>query len=92
MYPGFTSIELYRAMAATVACDEVEAREALQWAAHSGETRGTALVAIELALRLGDEAHRAAAAAGTARLLQRPESAGDPWVAAISNDLDTRCP
>jgi hypothetical protein len=92
VYPGFTSIELYRAMAAMAACDEVEAREALDWAAYSGESRGTSLVAAELALRTGDEAQRAAAAARIVRLSEHPQSARDPWVAAISRDLDTRCP
>jgi hypothetical protein len=92
IYPGFTSIELYRAMAATAACDEAEAREALAWAAYSGETRETSLAAIELALRTGDEPQRATAKAHVARLLEHPDAAGDPWLAAISGDLDIRCP
>jgi hypothetical protein len=92
MYPGFTSIELYRAMAALAACDEGEAREALGWAAYSGETRGTSLVAVELALRAGSESQRAAAVAHVARLSEHQESARDPWVAAISRNLETRCP
>jgi hypothetical protein len=92
VYPGFTSIELYRAMAAMAACDELEAREALDWAAYSGESRGTSLVAAELALRTGDESQRAAAAARIVRLSEHPQSARDPWVAAISRDLQTRCP
>lgn len=92
IYPGFTSIELYRAMAATAACDEAEAREALGWAAYSGETRETSLAAVELALRTGDEAQRAAAKAHVARLLEHPDAARDPWLAAISRDLETRCP
>jgi hypothetical protein len=50
------------------------------------------LVAAELALRTGDEAQRAAAAARIVRLSEHPQSARDPWVAAISRDLDTRCP
>jgi len=92
IYRGFTSIELYRAMAATAACDETEAREALGWAAYSGETRETSLAAVELALRTGDEPQRAAAKAHVARLSEHPDGAADPWVAAISRDLETHCP
>ncbi len=92
IYPGFTSIELYRAMAAMAACDESHAREALGRAAYSGETRDTSLAALELALRTGDDSERAAAKARLERLSTRPESAGDPWVAAISRDLENRCP
>jgi len=92
IYPGFTSIELYRAMAAMAACDEPEAREALDWAAYAEETRDTSLVAIELALRTGDESARVAAKAHIARLLEHDESARDPWVVAIARDLETRCP
>ena len=92
IYPGFTSIELYRAMAAMAACDEHEAREALDWAAYSGETRETSLVAVELALRTGDDSERTAAKAHVARLSTHPESSGDSWVAAIARDLGARCP
>ena len=92
IYPGFTSIELYRAMAAMAACDELHAREALEWAAYSGETRETSLVAVELALRTGEGSQRVAAEAHVARLLERDPSARDPWVAAIATDLQTRCP
>jgi hypothetical protein len=92
VYPGFTSIELYRAMAALAACEESQSREALGRAAYSGETRSTALVAVELALRTGEESQRAAATAHVVRLSEHEESARDPWVAAIVSDLDTRCP
>jgi hypothetical protein len=92
MYPGFTSIELYRAMAALAACDEAEAAEALGWAAYSGETRGTSLVAVELALRAGSESQRAAAVAHVAQLSERQETEHDPWVAAVARDFETRCP
>jgi hypothetical protein len=92
IYPGFTSIELYRAMAATAACDRAEAREALGWAAYAGETRETSLAAVELALRTGDEPQRAAAKAHVARLSEHPDGAGDPWLTAISRDIETRCP
>ncbi len=92
VYPGFSSIELFRAMAAAAACDEVEAREALDWAAYSGETRETSLVAVELALRAGDETRRAAARSQIERLSTHPKTAGDPWVSAIARNLDARCP
>ena len=91
-YRGFTSIELYRAMAALAACDETEAREALAWARYSGQSRETALIGIELALRLGGEGERAAAQQQLARLLSNEQSAGDPWVQAIARDADARCP
>ena len=92
VYPGFTSIELHRAMAAVAACDETQAREALGRAAYSGESRKTSLVAVELALRTGDDSERAAAKAHVQRLSASPQSAGDPWVAAIARDLEARCP
>ena len=92
VYPGFTSIELYSAMAAMAACDERQAREALGRATYSGESRDTSLVAIELALRTGDDSQRAAARAHVQRLAANPQSAGDPWVAAIADDLEARCP
>jgi hypothetical protein len=92
VYPGFSSIELYRAMAAIAACDEAQAREALARAAYSGETRDTSLVAVELALRMGDASQLAAAKAHVERLSSQVETAGDPWVAAIADDIETRCP
>jgi len=92
MYPGFTSIELYRAMAALAACDEVQAGEALGRAAYSGETRETSLVTIELALRMGDDPQRAKAKAHVEQLRVHPETGGDPWVVALGRDLDSRCP
>jgi hypothetical protein len=92
MYPGFTAIELYRAMAAIAACDEPQAREALGRAVYSGETRESSLVAIELALRMGSDPQRAAAKAHVERLLAHSESALDPWVVALGRDLDSRCP
>jgi hypothetical protein len=92
VYPGFTTIELYRAMAAMAACDELQAREALGRARYSRETRETMLVAIELDLRTGDEARRAAARAQLERLLAHPGARSDPWVAAIAGDTEARCP
>jgi hypothetical protein len=91
-YPGFTAIELVRGMAAMSACDIVEAREAFGRAVYGGQTRGTALAALELSLRAGDESERAAAAGHASRLSSRPESRDDPWVAAIAEDIDVRCP
>ncbi|MDH4283284.1 MAG: hypothetical protein OEV36_11570, partial [Myxococcales bacterium] len=91
-FPGFTAIELYRAMAALSACDVLEAREALGRAVYGGETRGTSLVALELSLRAGPPEERSAAAAQLARLQAHPQSRDDPWVAAIAADVDVRCP
>ncbi|MFZ1864091.1 MAG: hypothetical protein WAU39_07725 [Polyangiales bacterium] len=92
IYPGFTSIELYRAMAAMAACDAKQAREALGRAQYSGDTRETSLVAVELALRTGNQAQRAAARRHLDRLLQDPQGARDPWVAAIAVEARNRCP
>ncbi|MCZ6805311.1 MAG: tetratricopeptide repeat protein, partial [Deltaproteobacteria bacterium] len=72
VYPGFTSIELYRAMAALSACDIDEAREALGRATLAGETRGTALVGLELALRAGSDAEHEAVIEHLARLRAQP--------------------
>lgn len=91
VYPGFTTIELYRAMAAMAACDLPQAREALGRAQYSGETRETSLVALELALRAPNEAQRREAEAHLDRLLGHPKGARDPWVLAIAGDRDTRC-
>jgi len=90
-YPGFTTIEIYRAMAALAACDIAEAREALGRAVYGGQTRGTSLAAVELSLRAGEASERAAAVAHVARLNARPESRDDPWVVAIAEDVDVRC-
>jgi len=91
-YPGFTTIELYRAMAALSACDTGAASEALGRAMFGGQTRGASLVALELSLRAGDASERSAAKAQVERLLAHPESGDDPWVAAIAEDIDVRCP
>jgi hypothetical protein len=74
------------------ACDETEAREALGRGTYSRESRDTLLVAIELALRTGDDSARAAAKAHAQRLSANPQSAGDLWVFAIVRDLEVRCP
>jgi hypothetical protein len=92
VYPGFTTIELYRAMAAMAACDGPQAREALGRAMYSRKNRETTLVAVELALRMGDEARRAAALAQLDRLLAHPAAPSDPWLAAIGGDREARCP
>lgn len=90
--PGFTSIELHRAMAALSACDVERARVAHARAEVGGRTRGTALVALELALRSGDPADRSRAVAELERLQRQPETRDDPWVRAIARELDVRCP
>lgn len=92
IYPGFTSIELYRGMAALAACDVDEARHALARAAYSGETRGTTLASLELALRGGDEGQRSAAVGRVEGLLARPQGRNDPWLAAIREETEVRCP
>lgn len=92
IYRGFPSIELYRAMAAASACDEQEAREALELANYKGVTRGTSLAATEIALRMGSENERVAAKEQIGQLSTNTKSAGDPWVAAIARDIDVRCP
>jgi hypothetical protein len=91
-FPGFTTVELYRAMAALSACDIAQARDALGRALYGGQTRGTSLVSLELALRAGGDSQRAAALAHLERLLGTPEGRRDPWVRAIAGDLGTRCP
>ncbi len=90
--PGFTTVELFRSMAAAAACDVPQARLALARATHREQTRGTTLAGIELALRSGNESERAAAIAHLERLRAHPESRDDPWVAAIADDVDLRCP
>jgi len=93
IFPGFTSVEIYRAMAAMAACDLPQAREALGRALYSGETRATVLVGVELDLRSDrDDAQRVAAITQLERLLAQPESGNDPWVLAIERDRDQRCP
>jgi len=91
-YPGFTAIELYRAMAALSACDVANAREALGRAQYGGQTRETSLTALEVSLRAGPALERSAALAHLARLQAGPESRHDPWVGAIAADIEVRCP
>jgi hypothetical protein len=91
-FPGFTAIELYRAMAALSACDVTEARQALGRSVYGGRTRAASLVALELSLRAGGTSERSAAAARVEHLNARPESREDPWFAAIVDDIDVRCP
>ncbi len=91
-YPGFTSIELYRAMAATAACDAAEARLALSRAKHAQQTRHTVLAEVELALRTGDATQRERAKEHVRWLAAHPKSDEDPWVVALAGDLDARCP
>lgn len=91
-FPGFTTIELFGAMAALSACDVPKAREALGRAMYGGQTRATALVSLELSLRAGSQADRDAALARLRRLRMHPESRDDPWVAAIEREAAIRCP
>ena len=90
-FPGFTSVELYRAMAALAACDVEEARVALARAEVGGRTRGTSLVGIELAIRAGEPPERSAAAAAVERLRTQAATRDDPWVRAIVQHADARC-
>jgi hypothetical protein len=91
-FPGFTAIELYRAMAALAACDVPQARGALGRATYAGQTRESSLVGLELSLRGGDSAERTEGKALLAQLLEAPESRTDPWVRAIAADVAVRCP
>jgi hypothetical protein len=91
-YPGFTSIELCRAMAALSACDIDDAREALDRARLAGETRGTALLALEVSLRADENADRKAGVEHLERLRAQPETQNDPWVTAIAEEVEVRCP
>lgn len=91
VYPGFTSIELYRALAASAACDREQALNALARAAYAGETRETALASIELIVRGGDDGKRQEALAHIARLRDRA-ARPDPWLIAIAEDAEERCP
>lgn len=90
VYPGFTSIELCRAMAALSACDIEEARMALGRGRFARETRDTTLVGLEVALRAGDDAERREAIEELERL--RSERPDDPWLLAIAAETDVRCP
>lgn len=91
-FPGFTTIELYRAMAALSACEIAAARDALGRAAYTGQTRETSLVGLELSLRAGEASERSAAVAYLHSLQSQPATRDDPWVAAIAADIDIRCP
>ncbi len=91
-FPGFTTIELFRSMAALAACDVAEAREALGRAMYGGQSRATVLVSLELSLRAGTDSERSAALAELRRLRIHPESRDDPWVAAIAREVSLRCP
>lgn len=92
VYPGFTSIELFRAMAALSACDIDKARDALGRASAARETRDTALVAIELRVRTGDEVERKAALADLKELSAQKQMESHPWVLSIAQETDVRCP
>jgi hypothetical protein len=79
-------------MAALSACDIDEAREALGRARLASETRSTALVALEVALRASEDAEREAAVERLERLRAQPQTENDPWVIAIAEAIEVRCP
>lgn len=91
-FPGFTTIELYRALAALSACDVERAREALARTTRHAQTRATTLVGLEIAVRAGADAEREQAIAHLRQLRSKPETRDDPWVRAIVEGLETRCP
>ena len=90
-FPGFTSIELYLAMAALSVCDVGQARAAYGRALYGGQTRETLLVGLELALRGGTSSERASAVIQLENLLRSAEGQADPWVRAIATEIDERC-
>ncbi len=90
-FPGFTSIELYLAMASLSSCDVAGARAAYGRALYGGRTREAALVGLELALRAGTPSERSSAVIQLENLLRTDEGQRDPWVRAIAEDLEARC-
>lgn len=94
VYPGFPSIERYRAMAASSACDTEAARSALARASVTGPSRETALAELELTLRGPDGSARDDSLSHLAKLRADPRTNNDPWVLAIAAETDAndRCP
>lgn len=92
VYPGFTSIERLRALAALAACDIALAERALARATVTGETRETALAKLELDLRSDDPIQRRAATAHLEKLHSQPSTRNDPWVVALMEDPPPPCP
>ncbi|MGB5808936.1 MAG: hypothetical protein WBG86_00325 [Polyangiales bacterium] len=92
IYPGFPSIELYRGMAASSACDAENARGALDRATTGGVSREVVLARLEAALRGPDGPARTDALSHLTRLRADQSTNTDPWVLALGNELDVRCP
>lgn len=93
-FPGFTAIELHRAMAALSACAVRPARVAHGRALFGGQNRETSLMGLELALRAGKDPEREDALERLQKLLDDPATANDPWLLAIavdSSDPRARC-
>ncbi|MEM7137328.1 MAG: hypothetical protein AAF500_12150 [Myxococcota bacterium] len=89
-YPGFTSIEVYRALAAVASCELDDASRALRRAELAGQTRDTVLAGLELSLRRETDASRARA--HLTQLQAQPATANDPWVLALATDPSPPCP
>ncbi|MEM7434543.1 MAG: hypothetical protein AAF436_05275 [Myxococcota bacterium] len=88
-YPGFTSIEVYRTLAAVASCELENAAEALQRAEVAGPTRDTILAGLELSLRRATDASRARE--HLTRLQSQAATANDPWVIALAADPSPPC-
>ncbi len=88
----FNAIELFRALAASSACDLESAALSLRAARRGGGNRMIELAALELALRGPDNDDRAAALSRL-QILKRSEGPNDPWVRAIVADVEAgvRC-
>lgn len=93
VYPGFPSIERYRAMAASSACKTDAARNALARASVTGPSRDTVLAELELTLRGPDGSARDDSLSHLAKLRADPRTKNDPWVLAIAAEADAnvRC-
>jgi hypothetical protein len=87
-YPGYSPIEMFRAMAALSACDSELARKSARDAA---TTRAGRLIGVDIALRSGTEEERSAALAYLEALQKTPGIERDPWVSAIAEEIDVRC-
>ena len=90
--PGYSPIELFRAMAALSACDSALALDSLLAARNAQDTRTSRLIGLEIALRSGSEKERSAALAHVQTLKASPGMERDPWVDAIAEETAVRCP
>ena len=90
-YPGYSPIEMFRAMAALSACDSELARKSLGRARDAATTRAGRLIGVDIALRSGTEEERSAALAYLEALQKTPGIERDPWVTAIAEEIDVRC-